>query len=92
MLAGKAGIVSVHVGPSPEGITQLLQVAASTDIPLTQFYPTHMNRNQALLQMGFDFVAQGGYIDLTTSTTARGFQLRAKLNVLMPCCRRSKLV
>lgn len=71
MLAGKAGIVSVHVGPSPEGITQLLQVASTTDIPITQFYPTHMNRNQALLQMGFDYVAQGGYIDLTTSTTAQ---------------------
>ncbi len=71
MLSGKAGIVSVHVGPSPEGITQLLQVASNTDIPLTQFYPTHMNRNQALLQMGFDYVRQGGYIDLTTSTTAQ---------------------
>ncbi|WP_127025935.1 beta-aspartyl-peptidase [Rheinheimera mangrovi] len=71
MLSGKAGIVSVHVGPSPEGIAQLLQVASSTDIPITQFYPTHMNRNQALLQMGFDYVAQGGYIDLTTSTTAQ---------------------
>jgi beta-aspartyl-dipeptidase (metallo-type) len=71
MLSGKAGIVSVHVGPSPEGITQLLQVASSTDIPITQFYPTHMNRNQALLQMGFDYVSQGGYIDLTTSTTAQ---------------------
>jgi beta-aspartyl-dipeptidase (metallo-type) len=46
-------------------------VASSTDIPITQFYPTHMNRNQALLQMGFDYVAQGGYIDLTTSTTAQ---------------------
>jgi beta-aspartyl-dipeptidase (metallo-type) len=71
MLSGKAGIVSVHVGPSPEGISQLLQVASNTDIPLTQFYPTHMNRNQALLQMGFDYVRQGGYIDLTTSTTAQ---------------------
>jgi beta-aspartyl-dipeptidase (metallo-type) len=71
MLSGKAGIVSVHVGPSPEGIAQLLQVASSTDIPIAQFYPTHMNRNQALLQMGFDYVSQGGYIDLTTSTTAQ---------------------
>lgn len=71
MLSGKAGIVSVHVGPSPEGITQLLQVASTTDIPITQFYPTHMNRNQALLQMGFDYVREGGYIDLTTSTTAQ---------------------
>lgn len=71
MLAGKAGIVSVHVGPSAEGIEQLLQVATTTDIPITQFYPTHMNRNQTLLQMGFDYIAQGGYIDLTTSTTAQ---------------------
>ncbi len=71
MLAGKAGIVSIHTGPSPAGLAILHQVAATSDIPLSQFYPTHINRNQALLEQGFAFVQAGGFIDLTTSTTAQ---------------------
>lgn len=69
MLSGKAGIVSVHVGPSAAGISLLLDVANSSDIPLTQFYPTHMNRNQQLVEQGFAFLQAGGWIDFTTSTT-----------------------
>ncbi len=71
MLAGKAGIVSVHVGSAAAGLSLLHEVAQSSDIPLTQFYPTHINRNQHLLQMGFTYAAAGGYIDFTTSTTAQ---------------------
>jgi beta-aspartyl-dipeptidase (metallo-type) len=69
MLSGKAGIVSVHVGPAPAGVSLLLDVAKSSDIPLTQFYPTHMNRNQQLVEQGFAFLQAGGWIDFTTSTT-----------------------
>ncbi|NQD37578.1 beta-aspartyl-peptidase [Permianibacter sp. IMCC34836] len=71
MLAGKAGIVSVHVGAASAGVALLEQVVAESDIPISQFYPTHMNRNQRLLEQGFGFVQQGGYIDFTTSTTAQ---------------------
>lgn len=71
MLSGKAGIVSVHVGPSAAGISLLLDVAANSDIPLTQFYPTHMNRNQPLVEQGFAMLKAGGWIDFTTSTTAQ---------------------
>lgn len=69
MLSGKAGIVSVHVGPAEAGVSILREVAASSDIPLTQFYPTHMNRNQQLVEQGFAFLQAGGWIDFTTSTT-----------------------
>lgn len=74
MLAGKAGIVSIHTGPAAEGLQLLHQVAAHSDIPLAQFYPTHINRNQQLLAQGFAFIAAGGTIDLTTSTTAKELQ------------------
>ncbi len=69
MLAGKAGIVSVHVGAAPEGVSLLRQVVAESDIPVHQFYPTHMNRNQHLLDMGVAYARSGGFIDFTTSTT-----------------------
>ncbi len=74
MLSGKAGIVSIHTGPAPAGLALLHQVAAQSDIPLSQFYPTHINRNQQLLEQGFAFIKAGGVIDLTTSTTEQELQ------------------
>ena len=69
MLSGKRGTVSIHVGPGPEHLSLLHQVAEQTDIPLNQFYPTHMNRNAELVASGIEFCQQGGTIDFTTSTT-----------------------
>jgi len=69
MLSAKAGVVSVHVGPGAEGLALLQKAVAHSDIPRTQFYPTHINRNQQLLEQGFLWLEQGGWIDLTTSCT-----------------------
>jgi len=38
-----------------------------TEIPATQFIPTHVNRNLPLLEEAILFIQQGGYIDLTAS-------------------------
>ncbi len=69
MLAGKKGIVSIHVGDEPAKLSKLTRVVEQTDIPISQFYPTHINRNKALLEAGFDYAKQGGNLDFTTSTT-----------------------
>ena len=69
MLSAKAGIVSIHVGSAPTHLELLHQVCAQSDLSLTQFYPTHMNRNQALVEAGIRFCQQGGTIDFTASTT-----------------------
>ncbi|NKF50024.1 beta-aspartyl-peptidase [Shewanella sp. WXL01] len=68
MLSNKVGIVSVHVGDGESGVSLLHQVADETDIPLSQFYPTHINRSQALLEQGIKLAKAGGVIDFTTST------------------------
>jgi len=68
MLSNKSGIVSIHVGDEPSGLNILTDVAEQTDIPLQQFYPTHINRTRALLAQGVEFAKSGGYIDFTTST------------------------
>lgn len=68
MLAGKAGIVSIHVGDELGKLSELTRVVEQSSIPITQFYPTHINRSRALLDAGFDFAKQGGYIDFTTSS------------------------
>ena len=69
MLSGKRGIVSIHMGDSKDYLSLLEKIVASTDIPITQFYPTHINRNLGLLDAGKQWARKGGYIDLTTSTT-----------------------
>jgi beta-aspartyl-dipeptidase (metallo-type) len=68
MLSGTAGIVSIHVGDSESQLQPLHQVLATSDIPATQYYPTHINRNQPLLEAGVAWTKAGGFIDMTTST------------------------
>jgi len=69
MLSGKKGTVSIHVGPIDSHLSILHDIEQQTDISLAQFYPTHMNRNKALLDAGIEFCKGGGTIDFTTSTT-----------------------
>lgn len=69
MLSGKAGVVSIHVGDETDQLSLLHKVIEGFDIPITQFYPTHINRTELTLQAGFEFAKQGGQIDFTTSTT-----------------------
>ncbi|TRX55167.1 beta-aspartyl-peptidase [Thalassomonas sp. M1454] len=69
MLSGKSGIVSIHVGDGESGLDLLHDVANNSDIPLSQFYPTHINRTKQVLEQGLVLAKAGGYIDFTTSTT-----------------------
>lgn len=69
MLSGKSGVVLVHVGEGRSLLKPLTEVIESSEIPHSQFYPTHINRTQALLDAGVQFAKAGGFIDLTTSTT-----------------------
>ncbi|MFC4736554.1 beta-aspartyl-peptidase [Bacillus daqingensis] len=68
MLSGKAGIVNVHIGGGESRLDPLLAVVDSTDLPITSFCPTHVNRTEKLFQAGLAFAERGGVIDFTTST------------------------
>ena len=65
MLSGKAGIVNVHLGDSERKIDLIERVVHETEIPFSQFLPTHVNRNAALFENCLDFAEQGGTIDFT---------------------------
>ncbi|BDX06518.1 beta-aspartyl-peptidase [Planctobacterium marinum] len=71
MISGKAGIVSIHVGDSDSMLYLLHESIEKSDLPVTQFYPTHINRNGALLEAGMEWAKQGGYIDFTASTNEK---------------------
>lgn len=69
LLAGKRGTVLVHVGDGEEGLALLHAVCDGHHVPAAQWHPTHMNRRAGLLAQAPAWVARGGSIDLTTSTS-----------------------
>ena len=68
ILSGKAGVVNVHMGDGPRGLGLLRRIVDETEIPVTQFVPTHVNRNPSLFQEGIGWARAGGVVDFTTST------------------------
>jgi beta-aspartyl-dipeptidase (metallo-type) len=69
MLAGKAGTVLVHVGDARDGLALLHAVSDRHPVPTAQWHPTHINRHAGLLAQAPAWVARGGSVDLTTSTS-----------------------
>lgn len=65
MLSGKAGIVNVHLGDGPRRIDLISRVIHETEIPASQFLPTHVNRNEGLFDACLAFAEEGGTIDFT---------------------------
>jgi len=65
MLGGKAGVVHLHLGEGKRGLQPLWTILDQTEIPITQFMPTHINRTHPLLEQGIQFLLAGGHIDLT---------------------------
>jgi beta-aspartyl-dipeptidase (metallo-type) len=68
ILSGKAGVVNVHMGDGPRGLSLLRRLVQETEIPATQILPTHMNRNASLFEEAVEWVNAGGLADFTTST------------------------
>lgn len=65
ILSGKAGITHFHVGDHADGLKPVFQLLQETSIPISQFYPTHINRNAHLFNQALDFINAGGVIDIT---------------------------
>lgn len=70
MLGGKAGIVNIHLGDQQDPFQPMYDVIERSHgmLKLTQFFPTHCNRNDYTLESAKDFAKKGGYIDITTSS------------------------
>jgi len=68
MLSGKAGVVNVHMGDGRRGLSMLRRVIEETEIPVSQFLPTHIGRNPSLFEEGVTYAKAGGLVDFTTST------------------------
>lgn len=67
MLSGKAGIINVHLGDGKARLALIEETLAKTEIPITQFWPTHANRTQEVFDACVAYAKRGGYIDFTGS-------------------------
>ncbi len=65
MLGNNPGLVHTHVGAGKAGLAPIFEVCERTEIPISQFLPTHVARTPALLDQGIEFVRRGGAIDIT---------------------------
>lgn len=68
MLSGKVGILNIHMGDGKRMMEMLFKVVEETEIPFSQFLPTHINRNPYLFEEGIRYAKAGGFIDFTTSS------------------------
>ncbi|HYE81070.1 MAG TPA: beta-aspartyl-peptidase [Clostridia bacterium] len=66
LLSKKAGIVHLHLGEGPYGIRFLMEIAKTTEIPIKQFMPTHINRVKHLVEQSLEYIKMGGFVDLTS--------------------------
>lgn len=65
MLSGKPGILVLHMGDDKDGLHKVFHILKNTSLPIALFRPTHVARNNKLLEDAFAFLDMGGYIDLT---------------------------
>lgn len=79
LISGKAGVVHLHLGDSKEGLNPIYDVLKSTMLPILQFVPSHVNRNERLFSQASMFCKDGGYIDLTC-----GFEREVDVDKCIP--------
>ncbi|OQX76812.1 MAG: beta-aspartyl-peptidase [Bacteroidetes bacterium 4484_276] len=67
MLGGKAGIVNIHMGDAKDPFKPLYDAVEKSELKLTQFLPTHCNRNDYIFEDAKKY-GKLGYVDITASS------------------------
>ncbi len=58
LLKGVRGTMNVHIGDGKHALGLLEEVVETTDIPITQFLPTHINRSERIFDAGLRWAKQ----------------------------------
>jgi beta-aspartyl-dipeptidase (metallo-type) len=67
MLGGKAGVVNIHMGDAKNPFQPIYDAVNSSELKLTQFYPTHCTRNHYIFEDAKTYAIHG-FVDLTASS------------------------
>ena len=65
MIAGKVGVMHIHMGDLDGGIEVFDEIAAR-GMPLKHLRPTHCERNEKLFKESLKYTKRGGIIDITS--------------------------
>ncbi len=65
LMAGKAGIVHLHVGDGERGLELVREAIERTEVPAAVFNPTHVNRKKRLFEEAMELTQEGCTIDIT---------------------------
>ncbi len=76
MLGGKGGIVVCHMGNGKDPFRILYQVEQKSEIKLSQFLPTHCNRNNHILNEAIKY-GKKSHLDLSAYDDKKGHGLNA---------------
>ncbi len=67
MIGGKAGIVNIHLGDTPDPFSLLVAAVQQSELRFSQFLPTHCNRSRAVFEAAKKY-GQEGFVDITASS------------------------
>ncbi|MBQ8711206.1 MAG: beta-aspartyl-peptidase [Prevotella sp.] len=67
--SAKGGIMHIHLGALPSGISLLLEIAREYPSLISYMSPTHMGRTHDLFLQAIEFARLGGMIDISTGGT-----------------------
>ncbi len=72
LLTGKAGVLHLHLGNGPRGLSLIREALALSELPPRVFHPTHVNRRRALFEEALELARSGCTIDLTAFPVEAG--------------------
>ena len=69
MLAGKKGILHLHLGALSSKMDLLFEIIENYEFPIEHISPTHVGRTKDLFNQAITFAKMGGMIDITTGAS-----------------------
>ena len=72
LLSKKAGVMHLHLGDGPRGLSLVRQLLDETELPARVFHPTHVNRRRELFDEACELSRRNVVIDVTAFPVAEG--------------------
>ncbi len=70
LIAGKAGIVHLHLGDGERGCDLIRRALSDSELPARVFNPTHVNRTKSLFDEALALASSGCTVDITAFPVA----------------------
>lgn len=72
LLSKKAGVIHLHLGDGPRGLSLVRQLLDETELPSRVFHPTHVNRRKELFEEACELSRRNVVIDVTAFPVKAG--------------------